>query len=663
MYRMNIINGALYQWDVGRQLEVWVPKGSTVNEIHFKNPAAATAYVAPITDGIADIPNLLLQESGILTAYAVVSTSDSRQTLIEGTFEIIARQRPDDYVYTEEEVKVYEALRQRISNAEQSLEGLNMDLQGPDGRGGLYIVRATPDPDTYNIPRADRTQEEIRAAVAAGKTVLLVYSCVESAFVAANEGRVFTYAGEIVKDNGSTCPTFEGYLTYRKDDSDLLMYWKAYVKPGGTVGLQGDSLKTRTPHKLKLTGAVTAEFDGIEEVTVEIPQGGGVSDPGTAHLQLVSDENGKAVWVDRLAYPYTGQVDVLPETALTYMGEAEGMQMHVLMSPLIGVLKEGKTYQVNYNGVVYDCPIVSADEGMAFVLGKASTAGLEGGNEDAPFALIVYNDADTIAGQGFGAICLALDGATSVTISITGEGTVYKKLPEEYLPASAVRKPITLTVATDDTVTAVTDFNAAWAMGAQALMDAIVIKHERADGTRTITPDNVELSENDGGMRYIRIRFSEYKFDMEDEEHVADCSRWIFWTLTSLQLENDFIPGFNPNAIAKAKEGYYARYYGGNMLLELVSPSKMLEDLGFLTVTVTTDGSTYTADKTYDEVIAAVQAGKYVRAIMGEAILQCDGRYASDMSSNVLFHCLYKGVFHILTYTADGLTLEQKTLS
>lgn len=301
------------------------------------------------------------------------------------------------------------------------------------GTSGLYIVRAMPDPETYNIPRADRTQEEIRAAVSAGKTVLLVYSCVEGAFVAANEGRVFAYAGEIIKDNGSTCPTFEGYLTYRKDDSNLLMYWKAYVKPNGTVGLQGDSPKTRTPHKLKLTGVVTAEFDGSEEVTVNIPQGGGVSDPGTAHQQLVSDADGTAVWVDRLAYPYTGQVEVLSETALTYAGEEDGMQAHVLTTSLLGVLEEGKTYQVAYNGTAYDCPVVSADGGLAFVLGNASAVGSEGGNPDAPFALIVYNDAETVENQGgIGGICAALDGATSVTISISTAGEKIVKLPQEY---------------------------------------------------------------------------------------------------------------------------------------------------------------------------------------------------------------------------------------
>lgn len=485
------------------------------------------------------------------------------------------------------------------------------------GTSGLYIVRATPDPDTYNIPRADRTQEEIRAAVAAGKTVLLVYSCVESAFVAANEGRVFTYAGEIVKDNGSTCPTFEGYLTYRKDDSDLLMYWKAYVKPGGTVGLQGDSLKTRTPHKLKLTGAVTAEFDGIEEVTVEIPQGGGISDPGTAHQQLVSDADGTAVWVDRLAYPYTGQVEVLSETALTYAGEEDGMQAHVLTTSLLGVLEEGKTYQVAYNGTAYDCPVVSADGGLAFVLGNASAVGSEGGNPDAPFALIVYNDAETVENQGgIGGICAALDGATSVTISITQEGTAYKTINEEYLPASAVRKPITLTIASDDTVTADTDFNTAWAMGAQALMDAIVIKQGLADGTRTITPDNVELFENETGLQYIFIRYSSFYYDMADQDQIPDRGKWMLWHANALQIQSGILPGFNPmdlNESGAAQAGDYVRYEG-NGLLRLVSIDQLKADLGLTSGETTTEDVFYTSDgqtfTTLDGAVLHVQKGE-----------------------------------------------------
>ena len=487
------------------------------------------------------------------------------------------------------------------------------------GTSGLYIVRATPDPDFRNFPKADRTQEEIRAAVAAGKTVLLVYSELESDYTDAHEARVMTYAGEIVKDaSGNTCPTFDGYIV--NNTKGIPYYYQAYVQTNGYVSRSGSVLRAATRFPLKFTGAVEATYDGRETITVNIPQGGGVSDPGTAHQQLVSDADGTAVWVDRLAYPYTGQVVVLPETALTYAGEVDGMQAHVLTTSLLNVLEDGKTYQVAYNGTAYDCPVVSADGGLAFVLGNASAVGSEGGNPDAPFALIVYNDADTIAGQGFGGICAALDGATSVTISITGEGTNYKTIDEQYLPKGAVRKPITLTVATDDTVTADTDFNAAWDMGAQALMDAIVIKRTGSNGwAYTITPANVELFEDaNNGLKYIYVRYNRFVYDMLDEGNTADRDRWILWNAAQIKIESRFIPGFNPANLTQpgagtAQAGDYVRYEG-NGLLRLVSIDQLKADLGLTSGDTTTKDVFYTSDgqtfTTLDGAVLHVQKGE-----------------------------------------------------
>ena len=313
----------------------------------------------------------------------------------------------------------------------------------------------------------------------------------------------------------------------------------------------------------------------------------GVSDPGTAHLQLVSDENGAAVWVDRLAYKYTGQVDVLPETTLTYGGEENGVQMHLLTSTLATELEAEKTYSVVYNGTPYDCPCVCiVDEisvpSKVYILGNAPFAGAEGGNADAPFVLAYSHEYYDMSEGLFYGGCYALDGATSVTISITQEGTAYKTINEEYLPASAGRKPITLTIASDDTVTADTDFNTAWAMGAQALMDAIVIKQGHADGTRTITPDNVELFENETGLQYIHIRYSSFYYDMEDLRQIPDRGKWIWWHANTLQIRNGLIPGFNPKnlrASGTAQAGDYVRYEG-NGLLQLVSIDQLKADLG-----------------------------------------------------------------------------------
>ena len=299
---------------------------------------------------------------------------------------------------------------------------------------GSVTAYGTPESMLYLVTAskyADRTPAAIRAAAAAGKTLLLIDK---------GNGWVYTYIGittEYKTGNNYQCPSFASLGSYV--DGTGLGYKIARVLPDGEMYFgQYTFVRTPNPKKLKLTGAVEAEYDGSEKVEIKIPSG--VEDPGTAHQQLVSDASGKAVWVDRLAYPYTGQVEVLPETALTYMGEEGEIQLHALTTPLPTMPEKGKTYNVVYNGTAYDCPVAYGyDEGgMGGQLVLGNPQGEDGGNSDAPFTFIVLEDEAKGAEFGFYAMCAALDGATSVTISITGEGTVYKKLPEEYLPDNRV---------------------------------------------------------------------------------------------------------------------------------------------------------------------------------------------------------------------------------
>lgn len=531
--------------------------------------------------------------------------------------------------------------------------------------GNLYIVRATP-------TASDRTQEEIRAAAAAGKAVLMVYTNPNLYPVtssAAVESHVLTYLGDTeIWNDGNIYPTF-GVINGHYNAN--VYQWRIVVNADGSTTACGQVPKAGTYRKLTFTGAVDATFDGTSPVTVKIPSG--VEDPGTAHQQLVSDADGKAVWVDRLAYPYTGQVAVLPETAMTHMGEEGGVQLHVLTTPLPTMPEKGKTYKVVYNGTAYDCPVVygydEGGNGGQFVLGNAM--GEDGGSPDAPFTFIALEDEAKGAELGYYALCAALDGATSVTISITGEVTVCKKMPEEYLPDNVVRKPITLIIASDDTVTADCAFNAAWDMGAQALMDAIVIKRTGSNGwAYTITPANVELFEDaNNGLKYIYVRYNRFVYDMLDEGNTADRDRWILWNAAQIKIESRFIPGFNPANLTQpgagtAQAGDYVRYEG-NGLLRLVPPSQILEDAGFLTVNVSTeDGSTWTADKTFDEVSAAVQAGKWVRMNAGSHMFQCDaGTGFGSGAINVLYFYNFHGtVYNYFVYSSSGLTFTTKTL-
>lgn len=117
---LTIYNGrdALWQWDSGQRLIV--PHGSGC-EVHYKNPGEDMALVVNTyeLDGqtVADIPNILLQRAGELTAYVYVCMDDAC-TIDKTVHHILPRPKPADYVYTETEIKTYTALEARLDEIE-----------------------------------------------------------------------------------------------------------------------------------------------------------------------------------------------------------------------------------------------------------------------------------------------------------------------------------------------------------------------------------------------------------------------------------------------------------------------------------------------------------------------------------------------------------------
>lgn len=316
----------------------------------------------------------------------------------------------------------YEDMMEAAQVIREGLDDLNMDMVGSDGVGGLYII-------TCNGDEPNRTQEEIRAAVNARKTVLLRAGT-----------RVYTYFQETQSSNydeaaaGKTCPTF--VRPARQEDGGL-RYYEVQVHEDNTITDRGKIGKTPNPKKLKLTGAVEAEYDGSEEVTVEIPSG--IADPGTAHQQLVSDAEGKAVWMPALAYKMSGDVTILSERTGTPSSNGEVG----ITEPFEGVVEAGKTYKVNYNGTEYETTGVAMEGGntpdgetiKGVVLGNTAFVG--GEDNGLPF-VVIYVEPQFQEYIGAYGVILAADGATSVTISITGDSTTYKTIDPVYLPDKRV---------------------------------------------------------------------------------------------------------------------------------------------------------------------------------------------------------------------------------
>ena len=108
-----------YQWDLDQKLSVEYDEN--VCHVHFKNPDGETSLdVGTYTlDGrlVADVPNILLQSAGVITAWIYKCEGD--ECTIETTiFRVQSRQKPSDYVYTETEVQSYQALTKRLDEIE-----------------------------------------------------------------------------------------------------------------------------------------------------------------------------------------------------------------------------------------------------------------------------------------------------------------------------------------------------------------------------------------------------------------------------------------------------------------------------------------------------------------------------------------------------------------
>ena len=115
---INLIGGLLYQWDTGRKVKIVPRDGITVDEVHISNGLQDALIVEPyVEEGeiYANIPNILLQAKRDVSVYVVMYNESGEQTVCSRPLVVNGREKPADYVYTEVELKNYEALEKRIT--------------------------------------------------------------------------------------------------------------------------------------------------------------------------------------------------------------------------------------------------------------------------------------------------------------------------------------------------------------------------------------------------------------------------------------------------------------------------------------------------------------------------------------------------------------------
>lgn len=127
------IQDRLWQWDTDLYIEV-----ESLCEVHFAAVGSSEALIveSKMADGryIAAIPNILLQECRDFFVFIM----NGNDTLESKRVSVIARPKPDDYIYTETEIKDYEELEERISALED--EGsYELPIASASTLGGIKV--------------------------------------------------------------------------------------------------------------------------------------------------------------------------------------------------------------------------------------------------------------------------------------------------------------------------------------------------------------------------------------------------------------------------------------------------------------------------------------------------------------------------------------------
>ena len=110
MLTLNGGRNELWQWDTGSKLTV----DADCSQVHFSNKVFGRSIDVDVVDGVAIIPDILLQTDKDLNVWAFVGTAENGYTKISKTFKVNRRNKPADYVFTPPDQTSLEEIKKEI---------------------------------------------------------------------------------------------------------------------------------------------------------------------------------------------------------------------------------------------------------------------------------------------------------------------------------------------------------------------------------------------------------------------------------------------------------------------------------------------------------------------------------------------------------------------
>ena len=115
MLTLNDGRSELWQWDTGRTLTVL---DTDCSQVHFRKNVFDRSIDVDVVNGVAIIPDVLLQTDKDLIVWAFSGTAENGYTKISKTFKVNRRNKPADYVFTPPDQTSLEEIKERVSYLE-----------------------------------------------------------------------------------------------------------------------------------------------------------------------------------------------------------------------------------------------------------------------------------------------------------------------------------------------------------------------------------------------------------------------------------------------------------------------------------------------------------------------------------------------------------------
>lgn len=286
MLTLNDGRAELWQWDTGRTLSV----DADCSQVHFSNKVFGRSIDVDVVDGVAVIPDVLLQTDKDLNVWAFVGTAENGYTKISKTFKVNRRNKPADYVFTPTDQMTLHTIQRQIGDltyltteAKDTLVAAINEAARTGGGAGSMELRVADGYVQYSTDSGSTWQNLISVAELKG----------DKGDPGPQGQKGDTGA------QGETGPQGPKGDTGAAGADGKSAY--ASAQDSGYTGTETEFAaklareKFANPNALKFTGAVTGTYDGSEALMVDIPSGG-----GSISLPLLYDltTSEEVEWID-----------------------------------------------------------------------------------------------------------------------------------------------------------------------------------------------------------------------------------------------------------------------------------------------------------------------------------------------------------------------------